>query len=64
MNDKEIVQLYWERNEQAISESSVKYGNYCSKIAKNILADSEAWRRSDRRSAGRTGRMCFWNGHS
>lgn len=41
MNDKEIVQLYWERNEQAISESSEKYGNYCSKIAKNILADSE-----------------------
>ncbi len=41
MNDNEIVQLYWERDERAISESSDKYGRYCTKIAENILSDHE-----------------------
>lgn len=39
MDDENIVQLYWERNETAISESSKKYGLYCSSIANNILKD-------------------------
>lgn len=37
MEDSEIVQLYWDRNEQAIPATSEKYGNYCASIAKNIL---------------------------
>ena len=37
MDDNKIVQLYWERNEQAIVESSNKYGTYCNSIAHNIL---------------------------
>lgn len=37
MNDDLIVQLYWDRNETAISESSKKYGAYCTAIARNIL---------------------------
>ena len=41
MNDTQIVDLYWQRNEQAIAETADKYGNYCYKIAYNILADSE-----------------------
>ena len=44
MDDAKIVQLYWERNEQAIIESSNKYGTYCNSIAHNILfnwADAE-----------------------
>ena len=41
MNDDEIVQLYWERNERAITESSARYGRYCAKIAENILSDRE-----------------------
>ena len=41
MNDSQIVDLYWQRNERAIAETADKYGNYCYKIAYNILADSE-----------------------
>ncbi len=44
MEDENIVRLYWERNEQAIAESSAKYGAYCGAIAGNILeshADAE-----------------------
>ena len=37
MEDKKIVELYWQRNEAAITETSVKYGNYCTAIAMNIL---------------------------
>ena len=37
MNDEDIVSLYWERSEQAISETSKKYGKYCYSIARNIL---------------------------
>ena len=44
MDDKQIIELYFARNESAIEESSLKYGNYCYSIAYNILAsrpDSE-----------------------
>ncbi len=41
MEDERIVSLYWDRNEQAISETAAKYGTYCGAIAKNILADRE-----------------------
>lgn len=29
MEDKQIVDLYWERSESAISETQRKYGKYC-----------------------------------
>lgn len=29
MNDSQIVDLYWVRDEQAIAETRVKYGQYC-----------------------------------
>ena len=41
MDDAKIVQLYWDRNEQAIPATSDKYGNYCTAIAKNILDNCE-----------------------
>lgn len=41
MDDKQIVALYWERSEKAISETSKKYGKYCSCIAYNILHSRE-----------------------
>jgi len=37
MEDRDIIALYWARNEQAISETELKYGNYCRSIAQNIL---------------------------
>ena len=33
--------MYWERNEDAISQTQKKYENYLTKIAYNILADIE-----------------------
>ncbi|MEE1329166.1 MAG: sigma factor, partial [Oscillospiraceae bacterium] len=41
MQDYQIVDLYWERNEAAIRETEQKYGSYLSKVAYNILADYE-----------------------
>lgn len=41
MDDAKIVQLYWERNEQAIPVTADKYGSYCSSIARNILGSCE-----------------------
>ena len=35
--DEEIIELYWKRNEQAIEETSKKYGKYLYTIAYNIL---------------------------
>ena len=34
MEDQQIIQLYWERREQAIWESDRKYGSYCRSIAR------------------------------
>ena len=37
MDDSKIIELFYERSEQAIVELSKKYGNTCHKIAVNIL---------------------------
>lgn len=41
MEDQKIIDLYWNRSEQAISETDQKYGNYCRSIAYNILVNNE-----------------------
>lgn len=41
MEDKEIVDLYWQRSDMAISETENKYGRYCRSIAYRILASQE-----------------------
>ena len=41
MEDSHIIELYWQREEQAIKESQMKYGGYCSTIADNILHSAE-----------------------
>lgn len=41
MDDAKIVQLYWDRSEQAIPVTADKYGNYCTSIAENILGNHE-----------------------
>lgn len=41
MEDDSIVNLYWVRSENAISETSKKYGNYCYSIAYGILGNIE-----------------------
>lgn len=37
MLDNEIIDLFYERSEQAIEELSKKYGSVCRKVARNIL---------------------------
>lgn len=41
MDDADIVELYWQRDESAIRETETKYGQYCFSIAFNILSDTE-----------------------
>lgn len=41
MEDSQIVNLYFERDEQAIQETDSKYGSYCYSIAYNILTNQE-----------------------
>lgn len=37
MDDKDIIALYFDRKENAVRETSQKYGKYCFSIAYNIL---------------------------
>jgi len=39
MEDKQIIDLYWARSENAIVETDRKYGKRCYRIAFNILAN-------------------------
>ncbi|MCH5337769.1 MAG: sigma-70 family RNA polymerase sigma factor [Acetatifactor sp.] len=41
MQDTQIIDLYWARNEQAITESQRSYGSYCHSIAFHILYDRD-----------------------
>lgn len=39
MEDSAIVDLYWQRSDDAIQESQRKYGNYCHAIAYKLVGD-------------------------
>ena len=41
MEDEKIIGLYWERNKDAITETSSKYGKLFFRIASNILLNHE-----------------------
>jgi len=41
MDDNRIVDLYWQRNESAISETATKYGKYLHSISYQILLNNE-----------------------
>ena len=41
MEEERIVELYWKRDQHAISETATKYGSYLHSISYNILFDSE-----------------------
>ena len=41
MEDSRIVELYWQKNADAIKETDSKYGAYCFTIADNILHNKE-----------------------
>ncbi len=43
MDDEHIIDLYWARSENAITETAAKFGSYCRVIAFNILhSDQDA----------------------
>ena len=39
VEDEQIIELYWQRNEKAIQETDKKYGQFLYRIAFNILHD-------------------------
>ncbi len=41
MEDREIVELYWARSENAIAETGKKYERYCRSIARGLLPNEE-----------------------
>lgn len=41
MNDDSIIELFWNRDEQAISNANKKYGKLCYHLAYNILKNDE-----------------------
>ena len=41
MEDAQIIQLFFARSEDAISELDKKYGKLCHKLADNILASAQ-----------------------
>lgn len=41
MEDEKIIDLYWQRNQDAIEQTQKKYGAYCRSIAQNILNNYE-----------------------
>lgn len=41
MEDTQIIELYFQRNAEAIKETDNKYGSYCFSVAENILHSKE-----------------------
>lgn len=41
MEDMEIIELYWQRDERAVKESDTKYGRLCRSIALRLLNSME-----------------------
>lgn len=56
MEDNKIIELYFSRNENAISETLLKYKRYCEKIAGNIIGNKE-----DTEECVNTSLLDVWN---
>ena len=56
MEDREIIELFEIRSEDAVSETEKKYGAYCFACAENILGDEE-----DAKEAVFDTYLCLWN---
>lgn len=56
MDDKTIVGLFWERDQEAVAAAEKKYGSYCLAIAGRILGDPE-----DAREAVNDAYLGAWN---
>lgn len=56
MEDEQIISLYWERSESAVSETDRKYRALCMRIARNILSDI-----SDAEECTNDAYLAVWN---
>jgi RNA polymerase sigma-70 factor (ECF subfamily) len=56
MDDDKIIELFWERSEDAIRETEAKYGRYMTSVASNILTDEQ-----DRRECISDALLAAWN---
>ena len=56
MNDAQIVELFWQRQEAAILEAQNRYGAYCRSIASHILNNRE-----DAEECVNDAFLCAWN---
>lgn len=56
MEDREIVELYWRRDEQALAETAERLGGYCLTIARSVLGDEE-----DARECVNDAYLAVWN---
>lgn len=41
MEDEEIIELFWSRDEEAVTSVQAGYGKMCAQVAGNILNDEE-----------------------
>ena len=41
MNDNDIIELFFQRNQDGVLEAQRKYGAYCQSVARNILGSEE-----------------------
>ena len=56
IDDKKIIELYFERNQQAIKKTDIEYGKLCHKIAYNVLNN-----RLDSEECVNTAYLEVWN---
>lgn len=56
MEDREIIDLFWARDQAALAETAEKYGGYCYAIAFRILSD-----RQDAEECVNDALMGLWN---
>ena len=56
MEDREIVELYWQRDQRALAETAESVEAYCFSIANNILMDPE-----DARECVNDAYLAAWN---
>lgn len=56
MEDRQIVELFWQRDEAAVAETQRKYDRYCLSIAQNVLG-----READAREVVNDAYLAVWN---
>ncbi len=56
MDDRQIVELFFARSEEALRETDAKYGRLCFRIAQNILS-----RDADAEECVNDAYLCLWN---